>query len=126
MQAELSIARESGDTLLVSLKGEWKVDKLLPSADKVLEPWRAKPPVKRVAFETGSIEDWDSGVLTFVVKVVDFSTAAGIAVDKTGLPEGAQRLLALALAVPERKGARRQITKIPFLERVADAAIVFW
>lgn len=125
MQAELIVARESGDTLRVILGGEWKAEKALPSAGKLAESLRAPPPVKRVAFDVGRLEDWDSGLLTLIIQITDLASAAGAVVDKTGLPEGAQRLLALASAVPERKGARRRAAKIPFLERVADSAISF-
>jgi phospholipid/cholesterol/gamma-HCH transport system permease protein len=38
--------------------------------------------------------------------------------DRTGLPAGLQRLLELAEAVPEKKGARREEVDVSFLERV--------
>jgi phospholipid/cholesterol/gamma-HCH transport system permease protein len=47
-------------------------------------------------------------------------------VDKEVLPQGLQRLLSLASAVPERKGARRESKRIPFLERIADISIEGW
>jgi hypothetical protein len=37
--------------------------------------------------------------------------ARGVAVDRTGLPTGVQRLLALAEAVPENQGARRAVER---------------
>ena len=43
--------------------------------------------------------------------------------DREGLPVGVQKLLALAEAVPERKGARREVTEAPFLERVGMGTI---
>jgi phospholipid/cholesterol/gamma-HCH transport system permease protein len=126
MQAELIIARESGDTLRVNFKGDWKVDRVLPSADKLLESLRAKPSVKQLTFDAGHLESWDSGLLTFILKITAIASASGIAIEKSHLPDGVQRLLALASAVPERKGARRQAAKIPFLDRVANLAIAFW
>src|SRR5579872_2255237 len=125
MQPELTITRETG-TLLVNLKGEWKADHALPSADKLLESLQAAPSVKRVIFDSGHLENWDSELLTFIIRITDQASAAGLLVEKAGLPEGAQRLLALAAAVPERKGAHRQVIPTPFLEEIANVTISFW
>jgi phospholipid/cholesterol/gamma-HCH transport system permease protein len=46
-----------------------------------------------------------------------------IATDQTGLPEGMQRLLALATAVPEREGAARSAGRTPWLARLGSHAI---
>jgi phospholipid/cholesterol/gamma-HCH transport system permease protein len=43
--------------------------------------------------------------------------------NREGLPVGVQKLLALAEAVPERKGARREVTEASFLERIGTAAL---
>jgi len=39
--------------------------------------------------------------------------AASDCFDQTSLPQGAQRLLALATAVPERQDARREAARLP-------------
>ena len=46
--------------------------------------------------------------------------AAGLELDVSALPDGAERLLELAFAVPEREGARRKHHQPPFLELVGD------
>jgi phospholipid/cholesterol/gamma-HCH transport system permease protein len=43
--------------------------------------------------------------------------------DTAGLPSGLHRLLDLAEAVPEKKGARKESVAAPFLERVGNTAI---
>ena len=43
--------------------------------------------------------------------------------ERAGLPAGVRRLLDLAEAVPEKKGARKEAAKATFLERVGHAAI---
>jgi len=43
--------------------------------------------------------------------------------DQTGLPEGMQRLLALATVVPEREGAARSAKRTPLLARIGSRAI---
>jgi phospholipid/cholesterol/gamma-HCH transport system permease protein len=53
-------------------------------------------------------------------------TANDIAVAADGLPEGVDKLIDLATAVPERKGARRQTAREPFLVRAGTVAVDFW
>ena len=43
--------------------------------------------------------------------------------DRAGLPAGVRRLLNLAEAVPEKKGARKEAAETPFLQRVGNTAI---
>ena len=41
-----------------------------------------------------------------------------IEVERAGLPQGVQRLLALAEAVPERQGVRRRAIRVGWLSRI--------
>jgi len=45
---------------------------------------------------------------------------------KDGLPEGVRRLIDLATAVPERKGARKEARKEAFLSMVGEKAVAFY
>lgn len=54
------------------------------------------------------------------------SNQNGLRVDRSGLPEGVQKLLTLASAVPERSGVRRTDTRLPFVARVGDTAQTVW
>jgi phospholipid/cholesterol/gamma-HCH transport system permease protein len=49
-----------------------------------------------------------------------------IPVEKGGLPDSVQKILALASAVPERKGVRREAARTSFLDRVGDSVIALW
>lgn len=122
----LIIERPYEDRVLVRLAGEWKLKNTLPAADEVIKETRARPKVRQIAFDAGGLTGWDSGLLTFLIRVMDLCSAADIAVEKEGLPKGVQRLLSLATAVPERKGARREEARISFLDNVGDSAIAFW
>lgn len=122
----LIIERPYEDRVLVRLAGEWKLKNTLPAADEVIKETRARPKVRQIAFDAGDLTGWDSGLLTFLIRVMDLCSAADIAVEKEGLPKGVQRLLSLATAVPERKGARREEARISFFDNVGDSAIAFW
>ena len=120
---EMSFSYSSDDTLLVRLSGSWRMQEGLPSAVAVQEQLKSEPRVRQIAFDTGGIKDWDSGLLTFLTKVVSQSAQNQIELDREGLPSGVRRLLALAEAVPERKGARTETASPPFFERIGTNVI---
>ncbi len=82
--------------------------------------------IRRVRFDGTGLAAWDSGLLTFVAGVMKLCTARGIAIEASGLPNGAQRLLAMALAVPEQKVALRSAEGQGLLAQVGGATIEFF
>ncbi|MGI9450878.1 MAG: MlaE family ABC transporter permease [Geminicoccaceae bacterium] len=90
----------------------------LPAAADLAQDLKAKPEIKSILIDGGELTAWDSGLLTFLINFERLSADRQIATDPAGLPDGVQRLLHLASAVPERAGARRQSTGASFLERV--------
>ena len=122
---ELGFARPDEGTLLVRLAGSWTLENKRPSADRILKEIESGPPIARIAFDTKGLKDWDSMFLAFITKMIDRSSKDGIAVDKKGLPEGVQRLLALMAAVPEKEGVRKEAGKDSFLSRIGAEAIDF-
>ncbi len=124
-QPGLRIEKEDVGTLRLFLDGEWKLANNIPSPREVEGILSAAPEITRASFDTNGLEGWDSGLLTFLLSVMDQCTLKKVAVDRDGLPSGVNRLLALATAVPERQGARRGEARVPFLERVGVSAIDF-
>ncbi|MFQ5961113.1 MAG: MlaE family ABC transporter permease, partial [Candidatus Methylomirabilales bacterium] len=122
-RAEISFSRPTDGTLLVQLSGSWRMQDKLPSVSDVERQIASGSRVSRVAFDAQGITAWDTGLLTFLKKVVDQSAGSQIETDQSGLPEGVRRLLDLASAVPERKGARREAVHKPLLDRIGDDAI---
>jgi phospholipid/cholesterol/gamma-HCH transport system permease protein len=112
--------------LLIQIKGAWKIGNRLPSADEVEKKLTAGGRVTRVGFDTSELKAWDSGLLTFLIKVKEFCSKNKIQLEAEGLPEGARRLLRLSSAVAERKGARKEIKREPFLSLVGARAIEFY
>ena len=122
-QSEISFSRPAGDGLLIRLSGSWKIEDKQPSFSDVEQQIASGPRVKRVAFDTQGITAWDSGLVTFLLKILTQNTQNQIETDQAGLPEGVRRLLALATAVPERKGARREAAHKPLVARIGEDAI---
>jgi phospholipid/cholesterol/gamma-HCH transport system permease protein len=69
------------------------------------------------------LNNWDSVLLTFLNKLRTLCLEGQVSLQTPDLPTGVQRLLALAAAVPERKGARREDLRAPVLERIGDRSL---
>lgn len=110
----------------ICLAGDWVLGKDVPSAGRIGEELRAVAGIEQVSFYAPDLGDWDSGLLTFLLRILDYGSGAHLHIDREGLPGGVQRLLALASAVPERKGTRKESARVPVLERLGEAALVFW
>ena len=125
-ESNLNFLQASDGTLVIQMKGDWKIGNPLPLADEVEKKLTAGARVERVGFDTSGLKAWDSGLLTFLIKVKEFCSQNKIQLEAEGLPEGAKGLLNLASAVAERKGARKEIKKEPFLSLVGAGAIEFY
>src|SRR5262247_2527495 len=114
----------AGDsTLKVQLRGTWRLRGGLPSATLLEHELESGRQVRGVTFDSRELTSWDSSVLTFLVEVSELCRQRGIPVNREGLPVGVRKLLALAEAVPERKGARREATEASLLERIGTRTI---
>jgi phospholipid/cholesterol/gamma-HCH transport system permease protein len=125
-QAEVSFNRQTEDTLLIRFAGSWKMADELPSANEVQRQLEAEAGIQRVTFDSRDISSWDSGLVTFLIKVIESCSQKRIEVDREGLPKGVRGLLDLASAVPERKGARREAVREFILSRIGGKAIDAW
>jgi phospholipid/cholesterol/gamma-HCH transport system permease protein len=122
-QRQVSFQQADDATLLVRFSGAWRLRGGLPSALLLERELESAPRVRGIAFETQELASWDSSALAFLVEVAELCRRRGIDMDRASLPAGLRRLLELAEAVPEKKGARKEAVETPFLERVGNTAI---
>jgi len=122
-QDHVCFQRGDDTTLLVRFSGAWRLRGGLPSASLVDRELQSAAQVRGVAFDTKELISWDSSVLAFLVELSELCRQRGINMDRAGLPAGVRRLLHLAEAVPEKKGARKEEAEISFLQRVGISAI---
>jgi phospholipid/cholesterol/gamma-HCH transport system permease protein len=122
-QGRLSFIQAQDGTLVIRLVGVWSLRSGIPSATDVQGQIASTGNWRRVAFDARELTSWDSSVLTFLVEVSELCRQRGIPINREGLPIGVQKLLALAEAVPERKGARREVTEASFLERLGTGTL---
>ena len=125
-RAGLKATSLEADTLLVGLSGDWKITEALPSTSDVEKSLDSAKGIRRLTFDTKDLGGWDSGLLTFLIKIFETCAKAKIEVVKEGLPEGVRRLIDLATAVPERAGARKEAKKEAFFSMVGGKAVAFY
>ena len=122
---EISFSRPAEDALLVKLAGSWQIKHKLPTIIDVQQQIETGPEIKRITFHTEDLTHWDSGLLTFLLKIISDCSQRKIQVEKEGLPQGVQRLVNLATAVPEKEDARKSVEETSFLEQIGDDAVKF-
>jgi phospholipid/cholesterol/gamma-HCH transport system permease protein len=118
----LNFERGRDSSLIIHLAGSWRMHHGLPSVGRVLREIDQSAP-RQIRFDTTDLGEWDSGLLTFVVRATELGQSRRIPVDLAGLPEGLVRLVELAEAVPEKKDARVKVNAAPLLQRVGTASI---
>ena len=123
---DISTDRQGKDTLRMRLKGGWKIGARFPSVEDVQKKIASLGGIRRIGFNSENLSGWDSSLLTFLLEINDYCSQNNISFDMAGLPEGVRRLIALATAVPERKGARKEAVREPFFSRVGSSAIDIW
>jgi len=97
----MAFSRLPNDELQIRLSGCWTLAEGVPSTDDVRIEREGAAPPSRVTFDTQAITEWDSALPTFLRGLLELFAIRGIDADRSGLPEGARRLLDLAAAVPE-------------------------
>ena len=97
-QRELTFGRPSEESLLIRLAGAWTVEGALPSAEEVARQIESDSGIRHVAIDTKDLAEWDSALLTFLIRVKDQCSRSEAVLDEEGLPPGVRRLLALARA----------------------------
>ena len=123
--AEILVKKTSGNELELVLSGQWNLGQNLPSTEEVLHHLESSA-IEQIIFDSQDIAGWDSGLLTFVKRLRKQTEEKAIALDISGLPQGAQQLLALAAAVPEKKDARSAEKRRPFLTILGEETVEFY
>ena len=102
------------------LLGNWVIDNQLPDTAFVFEKL-AGSKTNTIDINTKGLGDWDSGLITFLVKLQNHADEKNLKLNLSALPEGAQRLLKLAFVVEEREGARKKDKKELIFTRVGKS-----
>jgi phospholipid/cholesterol/gamma-HCH transport system permease protein len=125
-QTDLLSAERSGDTLSVTLRGQWHIDERPPDVtDTLAAPFKDGGPPAQVSFLATELGLYDSSLISVLLQLHRQCEKAGASFDRESLPSGVNDLLDMALAVPETEDARAGVTEISFLFRLGTASIQF-
>src|SRR5215470_13657287 len=119
--ATLAVRHPEPAGAVLEFAGHWLSQRGLPEPSGALRELQAAR-VSHVAFDVRQIAAWDSGLVTFVLKLLGDLATRGVAADRDGLPDGVCRLIAMAEAVPERQTGRSD-ARPPWLARLGTHAI---
>ncbi len=124
--AEARLNTASAGFAQLSLVGDWLFQTALPSASEFEQQLRALPSIRELTCDGTGITAWDSGLLTYLSRVLALCEQSGITVQLDGLPEGVIRLTKLAHAVPPTKDTGRRGGKPPLLARIGTRTLELW
>ncbi len=124
--AQLSLSLHEKGILIVRLVGSWSMGETVPSEGVVFEELESQPRLQGIAFDARKLTNWDSSLLTFLIKVINQCKEKQIRISKKGLPQGAQRLIALATAVPEKKDTGKEQVRKGFFAQVGENTVSFF
>jgi len=122
--ARLTARRRDDGVLLVEIAGNWLDRTGLPDVSAVAP--EVGGGVTALEFETKALGRWDSALLVRVLALNDLCAKGKIEFRVRTLPEGLDKLIGLAQAVPEKADAARRVTQTPFLERVGESGLAAW
>ncbi len=121
---ELSAARHDSQVRL-RFVGPWTLGASMPAAHTYELPFTTDG-IAHVSFDTSKLTEWDTGFITYLVELLAAAGRHHLDVDRGGLPQGVQRLLALVEAVPEKADARHDAGRVGMFtaigRRVIDSA----
>jgi phospholipid/cholesterol/gamma-HCH transport system permease protein len=121
--AQLVVHRTQEDVLRVALGSDWRSRPGLPGIGPIIKAVGDGTMPVAMEFDTGGLRYWDTGLLVFLTRCQDFCLERNIRFDQATLPEGIQRLLNLARAVPEKKDAIQTTVPLGWLPRLGETAV---
>ena len=123
---KLVVEERASDVLLVKLSGDSREQSEPLGIEVVREALDHAKGTKVLLFESAGVIGWDSRFVAFIRNCLELSRTRNVAFRDDGLPEGVQRLLRLAQAVPERTDARHESVKPQLLQKLGESAIQGW
>jgi phospholipid/cholesterol/gamma-HCH transport system permease protein len=103
---EIKVSRKE-NTLEAAFSGDWVLEAKLPPVQAGYDQFDSARTNDRLVFSTAGLGEWDSLLMTELIRLINHGATQGIKVDTTTLPAGIQGLLSLVYAVPERMDTRR-------------------
>ncbi|MDP8266418.1 MAG: ABC transporter permease [Candidatus Aceula meridiana] len=109
-------------TLFIKLSGDWQISAGLLSVNEVTSQLTSHSDVTEVNINVSEDLKWDSGLIAFLLKLTKECEQRKISVVRENLPQGAQKLLSLALKVHEER-VLSKISHASFFEKCGEKVL---
>ncbi|MBN9690514.1 MAG: ABC transporter permease [Verrucomicrobia bacterium] len=120
--ARCEVSASASGVLALRLEGSWKMVTGIPDPAEIQRLLQAGT-IRQVTFDTSSLADWDSAFLGYLLPIATTARSHQATLDDSGLPEGARKLLGMALAqpvLPKSEGAGTHEGYLTVLARMTE------
>lgn len=124
-KAEIQIGYPEKGKLTVNFLGDWRMEGNIPSHDSIRLALESHT-VNTITFAAGSIESWDTTLLTFLADLATHLRTTDVEFNLEKMPSGVQQLFALSQAIPKREDVGGPTIKAPFFARVGEDTLRFF
>lgn len=119
---KISFDYSARGTLCLHLSGDWLINSELPSLDEINSQLTIHPEIRKITFNASEVNKWDSGFVSFLLELSRECIKKDIGIDYNSLPQGAQKLLVLALKVHEKNIHHKPVQE-SVLESLGEKAL---
>ncbi len=125
LQHGWAVRLQAAGELRIKLTGRWVLASGACTSGEISRCLETTPPAAIISFDVQDLGPWDNVLIDFLNKIERIAGERGISIDRSALPGGVARLLALARAVPEHRDARRVHSQPDPLTRIGAATQTF-
>ncbi len=122
-QIKLIESVREGNTLTLRLSGDWSLRESKPEFNTIKDTFPEGKSIQGIKFDVSQLVTWESGLLTFLLKVIDYGKERGLEVYVDSLPDNMQRLLRLSQEVPKKEDVGKRNGEHGFLPRLGKWGI---
>ncbi|MDD5155762.1 MAG: ABC transporter permease [Candidatus Omnitrophica bacterium] len=119
---KLSFDHSTPKTLRIKANGDWHISSGIPSMNDVILQLDAHKDTAQINIDVSAVSKWDSGFVAFLFHLSRECGHRNIGIETKGLPDGAKKLLALALKVNEKNIIHPRM-HLTFLGKVGDKVL---
>ncbi len=122
---DITTSTPTPGSLLLKLSGNWCIECHLPTVDSVSKALADHPDIVTLKLDTEAINNYDSGLVIWLLKLEKLCDARKITLDTTSLPKGVQHLLRLSKEIPPHGIVHTPEDKT-LLGRLGFATVKIW
>jgi len=110
-------------TMRLKMSGDWQIGNGLPAASEVIAEMAIHAGLERIAFDVSETLKWDSGLVSFLIRLSKECGQRNIHFTHEGLPQGVQKLFTLSVSALNGAGRPHKVAAEPFFEKVGSKTL---